>query len=347
MDFLRNAPQPTASNLEHFVVRLMLRPDDIAEIEALIAARRLEQGAEPALAAAAANAVAGVVEESCAPPTGNATTSATCATTTTGAPVSADLVCNGYSTAVHAAASQVAAACSSEVRPDATPPARLGGVGGGGGGPSQRLTHAELHVPVFPERVAGLACMWDCHPFDTQPVGVPVSFDRKTGEFVTTGCFCSISCAAAHNMADAHINSTVRHERHALLGMLAEKERTARGPAGHCPVGLDLAPDRGCLQMFGGNLSIAEFRRSNATVETLKPPPFRPYAVYQHHTPPEEEMTQSTCIWKGHGLLGKESAYGGGRSASLGAADADGGHDRPLDGKPRGLRRFIKVVAQT
>ena len=125
MDFLRNAPQPTASNLEHFVVRLMLRPDDIAEIEALIAARRLEQGAEPALAAAAANAVAGVVEESCAPPTGNATTSATCATTTTGAPVSADLVCNGYSTAVHAAASQVAAACSSEVRPDATPPARL------------------------------------------------------------------------------------------------------------------------------------------------------------------------------------------------------------------------------
>ena len=92
------------------------------------------------------------------------------------------------------------------------------------------------------------ACFWCCHTFTHRPVVLPI---RDTGEhLLATGNFCSPECATAY-LFDMRQDSHTRWEQFALLHRIY-------GEA--CQGTIYPAPARSCLKLFGGSLSIQEYR---------------------------------------------------------------------------------------
>lgn len=94
-----------------------------------------------------------------------------------------------------------------------------------------------------------VACYWCCHKFNSAPFGLPVKYSQ--GKYNVCGCFCSLECAAAWNFSCKESIDDI-YERYSLLNMLSNE-------IGHSRV-VKPAPDRTCLAMFGGHMSIEEFR---------------------------------------------------------------------------------------
>jgi hypothetical protein len=100
-------------------------------------------------------------------------------------------------------------------------------------------------------------CYWCCHGFSTPPLGLPIRY--LNGRFHVVGCFCSLECASAYNfdhMGRDSVDDCLM--RHSLLNALSIK-------LGLAPI-VRQAPDRLALQIFGGHMSIDEFRAHGASV---------------------------------------------------------------------------------
>jgi hypothetical protein len=92
------------------------------------------------------------------------------------------------------------------------------------------------------------ACFWCCHTFTHRPVVLPI---RDTGEhLLVTGNFCSPECATSY-LFDMRQDSHTRWEQFALL-------HRVYGDACHGTI--YPAPARNALKLFGGSLSIQEYR---------------------------------------------------------------------------------------
>jgi hypothetical protein len=92
------------------------------------------------------------------------------------------------------------------------------------------------------------ACFWCCHTFTNRPVVLPT---RDTGEYLQVmGNFCSPECACSY-LFDMRQDSHTRWEQLALLYRVY-------GDA--CNGKIHPAPSRACLKLFGGSLSIQEYR---------------------------------------------------------------------------------------
>jgi hypothetical protein len=92
------------------------------------------------------------------------------------------------------------------------------------------------------------ACFWCCHGFTHRPVVLPT---RDTGDhLIVTGNFCCPECAAAY-LFDMRQDAHTRWEQLALLYRVY-------GEA--CQGNIHPAPPRSILQLFGGSLSIQEYR---------------------------------------------------------------------------------------
>lgn len=97
-------------------------------------------------------------------------------------------------------------------------------------------------------QTSDVACFWCCHTFTNRPVVLPM---RDTGEYLqVTGNFCSPECACAY-LFDMRQDSHTRWEQLALLYRVY-------GEA--CNGKIHPAPSRNVLKLFGGNLSITEYR---------------------------------------------------------------------------------------
>ena len=94
-------------------------------------------------------------------------------------------------------------------------------------------------------------CWWCCHSFDTPPVSIPEKIFDKT--YHVFGCFCSFNCAYSYNI---NINDYKIWERLSRLKSLYNK--MYKDDKDILP-----APPRKALSMFGGHLSIDEFRNNN------------------------------------------------------------------------------------
>jgi hypothetical protein len=93
------------------------------------------------------------------------------------------------------------------------------------------------------------ACFWCCHSFAHRPVVLPI---RDTGEYLQVmGNFCSPECAVAY-LFDMRQDSHTRWEQLALLYRVY-------GEA--CGGKIHPAPHRTVLTLFGGSLSIQEYRQ--------------------------------------------------------------------------------------
>lgn len=113
---------------------------------------------------------------------------------------------------------------------------------------------------------SSINCFWCCHTFKGAPCCLPTKI--KNDVFYVYGNFCSKECVAAYNF-DSGDNSYNIWERYTLLNHLysiIEEDPDLK---------IKLAPPRMTLEMFGGNLSIEEFRASftnNKKYKVVFPP---------------------------------------------------------------------------
>jgi hypothetical protein len=102
-------------------------------------------------------------------------------------------------------------------------------------------------IRTIPE-VSDSACFWCCHTFTNRPVILPI---RDTGEYIQVmGNFCCPECAIAY-LFDIRQDSHTRWEQLALLYRIYTTTNNMR---------FHPAPPRTVLKLFGGNLSIEEYR---------------------------------------------------------------------------------------
>ena len=115
-----------------------------------------------------------------------------------------------------------------------------------------------------------LHCWWCCHPWDGPDVHLPFSYDPKKKRFETEGHFCSFECAKAYALDRAG----PRYGE--VLEFLALMRKHALGKY----VPLWPAPKRQALQIFGGTLSIQEFRKRASTAPWVQ----NPSDIHRYHS---------------------------------------------------------------
>ena len=100
------------------------------------------------------------------------------------------------------------------------------------------------------------ACFWCCSPFSWKACVLPISYDAYENMYSCEGHFCSPECGLAYLYAEPNVADGTRWTRHALLQDLYRTLYTKRD--------LLPAPPRATLRMFGGPLSIEQFREQTA-----------------------------------------------------------------------------------
>jgi hypothetical protein len=110
---------------------------------------------------------------------------------------------------------------------------------------------------TWPEST-NIYCWWCCHPFTCTPCAIPEYY--KKDKFYVYGCFCSFNCAASYNFSK---NDDDIWERYSLLNLMYKKLYNNK------LVKINLAPPREILKIFGGYMSIEEFRENSLKNEKV------------------------------------------------------------------------------
>lgn len=100
-------------------------------------------------------------------------------------------------------------------------------------------------------------CYHCCHSIET-PLNMPL--DYKNGVYITEGYFCSIPCMKTYNL---DMNDSYKNIRFMHINSLSKNIYGANKP--HC-----FAPRREELKVFGGSLTIEEFRKKSSKLPHLK-----------------------------------------------------------------------------
>lgn len=94
-----------------------------------------------------------------------------------------------------------------------------------------------------------ICCWWCCYKFEGIPIGLPDRYYMD--KFYLFGNFCSFNCALSYNI---NLNDNKLWERYNLLHFLYKKMFNLQNK-------ISPAPARELLTIFGGPLTIEEFRR--------------------------------------------------------------------------------------
>lgn len=109
-----------------------------------------------------------------------------------------------------------------------------------------------------------LWCWYCCHPFQGAPLPLPIKYDDRRDVFHVMGTFCSWACMKAHNLESASYMKSV------IANTITLFHKRCTGQLR----GVRPAPPRVALRVFGGNMSIEEFRAaSGKPVEFAVLPP--------------------------------------------------------------------------
>jgi len=96
-------------------------------------------------------------------------------------------------------------------------------------------------------------CWWCCHSFKNRPAYLTTRYDDKRDRFYVKGNFCSWNCVKAYN----HDKKDNKMPYRAMCTALLVKKLHGRMQD------IKSAPPRETLKVFGGNLSIQEFRSND------------------------------------------------------------------------------------
>ncbi len=118
-----------------------------------------------------------------------------------------------------------------------------------------------MNFNTWPEKT-DIHCWWCCHKFDCAPCTMPTKYDPLRKRFNFTGIFCSWNCVKANNF---NMNDHLKYQRSELITLLIQQMYGITKA-----INIKPAPPRQCLKMFGGYLSIDEFRNGSSGVESYK-----------------------------------------------------------------------------
>lgn len=117
---------------------------------------------------------------------------------------------------------------------------------------------------TWPETTS-IYCWWCCHPFSCMPCAIPEYYKKE--KFYVDGCFCSFNCAASYNFSK---NDNNVWERYSLLNLMYKKLYNQKF------IKINIAPPREILKIFGGYMTIEEFRENclkcDKSFTIIKPP---------------------------------------------------------------------------
>lgn len=114
-----------------------------------------------------------------------------------------------------------------------------------------------------------ICCWWCCNKFENTPVPIPVEFTKKD-IFKVYGNFCSFNCSKSFLQSKEHLYSNKND--FSLLSFFCKKITGKRE-------NIISAPSKLSLKMFGGNLTIEEFRKNNIKISIINYP-FIPIQSY-------------------------------------------------------------------
>jgi hypothetical protein len=106
-------------------------------------------------------------------------------------------------------------------------------------------------------------CWWCSHSFDTVPVGLPNKYCPKQKKFYLYGCFCSFNCAHSYNL---DIKDYKVWERYALLNYIKKIIYKNTNNTDNLIKPIISAPPKEVLKVYGGELSIEEYRNSSISI---------------------------------------------------------------------------------
>lgn len=107
-----------------------------------------------------------------------------------------------------------------------------------------------------------VCCWWCCHTFPGPSLHCPFKYDDRTKRFETTGHFCTWECMKAYTVENFGHRAGIIQTYVALMRKHANENKY---------VPTRYAPKRHTLKMFGGILSIDEFRRGSSNVVVTMP----------------------------------------------------------------------------
>lgn len=105
-------------------------------------------------------------------------------------------------------------------------------------------------------------CWWCCHPFPGPSLHCPYKYDERTKRFSTTGHFCSWECMKTYALDK---NSSNSGEIQMYIALMRKHTN------GNRYVPCRTAPKRPSLKIFGGTLTIEEFRKASSNVVVTMP----------------------------------------------------------------------------
>ena len=144
----------------------------------------------------------------------------------------------------------------------------------------------------------GISVCWHCcHPFDSKLIQIPYDMDDVTHKFKVTGCFCTINCAKSYIISRRKWNS----------GNIVLLFNKMIRDLYHIDGYVTASPPQSSLKMFGGYLSIEEFRKfSNVTsVEVVDDNVISKQVMEKHKPldkPSESDYRSSDTYWNIKGL---------------------------------------------
>lgn len=114
------------------------------------------------------------------------------------------------------------------------------------------------------EYCKNISCWWCCHTFDTYPVPIPISYNSKTKNFKVYGVTCSFNCAKSYIKSNGGNGGKNYTDKIYLLSLLHARM------TGKKIEYIKEAPSNKILKMFGGHLSIEEYRENFNTNQIYK-----------------------------------------------------------------------------
>ena len=131
--------------------------------------------------------------------------------------------------------------------------------------------------PEWPTRTS-IACWHDCHTFDTIPIPIPKTMRNPGNDssnlYTVYGVFCSANCAVAY------ILDRNTYDQQQLIMLFKQMAVNVFNLPSTEVFAFQPAPPRIFLKLFGGHLSIDDFRRSSLKARNaLLTPPFISYSM--------------------------------------------------------------------